>query len=180
MNNWRLHSQLSRWFSVQLLLLLRLASTGASAPEPTPGSIFQKPSGMPTPAGSGFSVFSSPASSASSSSASLGQQAAVKGSFEWEQKRGERHDLEGTLVRTSGDDWKVTWNFKWGNQPVTYEGTVHGNLTSGSVSGTGMDAQKKRKFSFEGTAKDGVWNIHCFEITQGKKPQGIGELTLQK
>lgn len=104
----------------------------------------------------------------------------VKGTFEWKNKKGQKNDLTGTLTPVKEGEWKVVWDFKWGNKPVTYEGVVNGNLINGDVSGTGNEIKGKRTFSFEGQAKDGTWTFQCFETTKGKVPQGNGELTVQK
>jgi hypothetical protein len=152
-------------------LLLR----GAIVAEPTPSSSWSKYFGSPTPAASGSSARAGfPASTPADRSVT------VKGTFEWANKPGEKHDLRGMLTAADGGGWKVKWHFDWGNKPVIYEGTVTGDINNGTVSGTGVDARSKRNFTFEGTAQNGSWTFDCFEVTQGKKPQGKGELAVQK
>ena len=111
----------------------------------------------------------------SAPSPSSDQVVKIKGTFEWQKKPGERHNLEGILTRTSSDEWKATWNFTWSNKPETFKGVVHGNPLNGNISGTGCNA--KSIYSFEGKATDGVWKFDCF---QGKQPQGKGEATIQR
>jgi hypothetical protein len=100
---------------------------------------------------------------------------AVEGTFEWNGKRGQQHELEGTLTPAGPGEWTVVWKFRWGGRAETYEGVVRGDLRNGKVSGTGDDAGRKRAFRFEGTAKDGAWAFDHFETTGGKSaPTGAG------
>ncbi|NOU35672.1 MAG: hypothetical protein HOO88_02715 [Kiritimatiellaceae bacterium] len=106
-----------------------------------------------------------------------GKEVAIKGTFVWEKKPETTHGLDAKLTPVGPNEWSVTWNFQWGNKPVTYVGIVKGNLLDGEVTGTANTTEgKERSFAFEGTAKDGVIKMtHC-ETTRGKKDTGYGEL----
>lgn len=170
--NRRLLPNFRRSSATAAALLLFSVGLGLGTAEPTPSSSWAKSFGSQSGT-TGATAAAAPASA-------VGQEAKVKGTFEWSNKKGEQHDLEGKLTRTSDKEWKVVWDFKWSNKPVTYEGIVQGDINNGDISGTGDEVKGKRKFSFEGKAKDGVWKFECFEVTQGKKAQGTGELTVQK
>ena len=101
----------------------------------------------------------------------------LKGTFVWSNKPEETHDLIAKLTPTGRKEWKAVWNFKWGNKPMTYIGSVKGDLLDGTVTGTGnTTAGPERTFIFDGTAKDGVIKIKHYETTKGKKSTGDGEL----
>jgi len=97
----------------------------------------------------------------------------VEGTFEWNGRRGEQHDLEGTLTPDGDKQWTAVWKFKWNNRPMTYTGVVTGDPRNGKISGTGVDGRARRTFTFEGTAKDGVWTFLHYETTRGA-PQATG------
>jgi len=99
----------------------------------------------------------------------------VEGTFEWNGKKGQQHELEGTLTPAGPGEWTAVWKFRWGGRAETYEGVVRGDLRDGKFSGTGNDAGRKRTFSLEGQAKDGAWTFDHFETTRGKPaPTGTG------
>ena len=109
------------------------------------------------------------------------KQVKVKGTFEWNTKKGQRHNLDGTLTPDDAGKWNVIWEFSWGNSPAVYKGVITGDLRDGEISGTGNETKGKRTFSFEGKAKDGVWTVNCFETTGGVKwGQGNALLEVQK
>ncbi len=97
----------------------------------------------------------------------------IEGTFEWNGRRGETHELEATLKPEGANKWNAVWKFKWNNRPMTYEGTVTGDLQNGEISGTGIDTRARRTFTFEGTAKNGVWTFQHYETTRGS-PQATG------
>lgn len=157
------------------LVALLAGAVGAVMAEPAPSATWSKFFGTPAPSASGSSsLLARPANTPAAGSVS------VKGSFEWVNKPGERHELRGTLRALATGGWKAEWHFDWGRRPMSYEGTVTGDINNGPVSGTGVDAQRKRTFSFEGTARNGAWTFDCFEITGDRKPQGKGDATVQK
>ena len=172
-------SSLSRRARAAVILLAFLASGSLAliASDPTPSASWSKAFGSPSQAPAGAASHSTLLSNEPAKSGPV----TIKGTFEWDHAKGQKHDLVGTLTKSSDNSWKITWNFTWGrNTPLTYVGVVHGNLMNGQISGTGDDLQRKRNFSFEGTATDGVWKFDCFEVTKGKSPQGNGEVTVQK
>ena len=100
----------------------------------------------------------------------------LEGTFEWKGRRGEIHDLAGTLNQSGAVQWTVVWTFQWNNRPMTYTGVVTGDPRNGKISGIGVDERARRTFTFEGTAKDGVWTFQHFETTRGA-PQATGHGT---
>lgn len=107
------------------------------------------------------------------------QEATLKGTFVWLTKPNETHELKGCLTSTGSNEWKVVWNFTWQKKPMTYIGTVTGDLRNGKVIGTGNTTEgRERKFLFEGIAKDGVIEFQHFEVTTNRKPTGDGKMRL--
>jgi hypothetical protein len=105
-----------------------------------------------------------------------GKDVTIKGTFVWEKKPGEIHDLDAKLTPTGQNEWNATWNFVWGKKPTTYVGVVKGDLLNGKVTGTGNTTEgNARSFAFEGTSKDGVITMKHCETTKGKKDTGYGE-----
>lgn len=100
----------------------------------------------------------------------------LRGTFVWSNKPNDTHDLVGRLTPTGPNEWQVVWEFKWSKKPTVFRGKVTGSLQNGAVSGTGDWDEKGRKFTFDGTAKDGVITINHYEVTKGRKATGTGEL----
>ena len=102
----------------------------------------------------------------------------LHGTFTWANERGQSHELEAKLTPTGTNAWQVVWNFNWKQHPLTFTGTVQGDLRHGPVTGTGDMADGKRRFTFEGTAQDGAIKFEHYEVTKHKSRTGTGELRL--
>lgn len=99
----------------------------------------------------------------------------MTGTFVWNGKAGQTNPLKAVLTRTGAGQYTAVYTFTWSGTPKTYVGTVTGNLRNGEVSGTGDG--DRRKFTFTGTAKNGLITFKAFEVTGGRTlPQGHGTL----
>lgn len=118
---------------------------------------------------------------ASPSSQPAAGEIALEGTFVWNNKPNDTHPLRATLTSTGTNEWKAVWSFQWNNKPMTYVGTVRGDIKNGEVTGTGKTTEgKERSFIFEGTAKDGVTKMQHYEVTNGRKATGHGEFRVSK
>ena len=102
----------------------------------------------------------------------------LRGTFTWANEGSQKHELQAKLTPTGTNEWRAVWDFKWKQRPMTFTGIVKGNLHNGSVTGTGEMAEAKRRFAFEGTAKDGALKFEHYEVTRGKGRTGTGEVRL--
>ena len=98
------------------------------------------------------------------------------GTFVWSNEPIQKHELRAKLTATTTNEWQAVWTFNWKQHPMTFTGTVKGNLRTGPVTGTGDSPDGKRRFTFDGTAKDGVIDFSHYEITRGKNRTGNGEM----
>ncbi|HBF33263.1 TPA: hypothetical protein DDW35_01740 [Candidatus Sumerlaeota bacterium] len=100
---------------------------------------------------------------------------ALTGTFNWnhDKKAGTQHPLTGTLTPTGDKQWSVVWNFTWDKKPVTYTGTVKGELVDGACSGDGTGTDGKGTFTFTGVATKGVVQFNSAS-NKGKKPEPTG------
>ena len=110
--------------------------------------------------------------------ATTGSELALRGTFTWSNEGNQKHDLHAKLTPAGTNEWQAVWNFKWKERPMTFTGSVKGNLRNGPITGTGDMGDGKRRFTVEGTAKDGAITFEHYEVTHGKKSTGTGELRL--
>ena len=102
----------------------------------------------------------------------------LRGTFTWTNEANQKHELQAKLTPTGTNEWQAVWDFKWKQRPMTFTGTVKGNLHNGPVTGTGDTQDGKRRFSIEGMAKDGAITFEHYEVTRGKNRTGTGEVRL--
>jgi len=101
----------------------------------------------------------------------------LTGSFVWE--RGDTSgDLEAVFTPTGEDAWDVSFHFTFRSKPHTYSGSATGSLTEGELSGTVLNENKKRTFTFEGSFEDGVFNGNHSEVGP-ERTMSTGTLTLR-
>lgn len=112
------------------------------------------------------------------SAATAGPELTLCGTFTWSNEDSQKHELHAKLTPTGTNEWQAVWDFKWKQRPMSFTGLVKGNLRNGPVTGTGDMADGKRRFSFEGTAKDGTITFEHYEVTRGKNHTGTGEARL--
>ena len=112
------------------------------------------------------------------SAASTETNLTLRGTFTWSNEGNQKHDLHAKLTPSGTNEWKAVWDFKWKERPMTFTGSVKGNLRNGPITGTGDMGDGKRRFSLEGTAKEGAITFEHYEVTHSKKSTGTGELRL--
>jgi len=112
------------------------------------------------------------------SAASTETNLTLRGTFTWSNEGNQKHDLHAKLTPSGTNEWKAVWDFKWKERPLTFTGSVKGNLRNGLITGTGDMGDGKRRFSLEGTAKEGAITFEHYEVTHSKKSTGTGELRL--
>jgi len=112
------------------------------------------------------------------SAASTETNLTLRGTFTWSNEGNQKHDLHAKLTPSGTNEWKAVWDFKWKERPLTFTGSVKGNLRNGPITGTGDMGDGKRRFSLEGTAKEGAITFEHYEVTHSKKSTGTGELRL--
>ena len=98
------------------------------------------------------------------------------GTFVWSNEPIQKHELRAKLTATGTNEWQAVWSFNWKQHPVTFTGTVKGELRNGHVTGTGDTTDGRRQFAFDGTAKDGAIDFVHYETTHGKNRTGNGEM----
>jgi hypothetical protein len=86
------------------------------------------------------------------------------------------HPLKATLTPDGADQWKVVYDFTWGNKPHQYTGTIKGNLKNGAISGSGANEGGKRTWEIQGTAKDGEITFDHWETSGGKRARSGGAM----
>ena len=101
----------------------------------------------------------------------------LTGSFVWEHGNS-TGDLEAIFTPTGEGSWDVAFHFTFRNKPHTYTGSATGSLTAGELSGTVLNENKKRTFTFEGAFEDGVFNGRHAEVG-GQRTMPMGTLTLR-
>jgi len=100
----------------------------------------------------------------------------LRGTFAWANEPAQKHELRANLTATGTNEWQAVWDFNWKQHPLTFTGSLKGDLHNGPVTGTGNTVDGKRHFSFDGTAKDGAIEVVHYEITHGKTRTGTAEL----
>lgn len=100
----------------------------------------------------------------------------MTGTFVWVGKAAETHELKAVLTPTGPGQYKAVYTFTWNRTPKTFTGTVTGNLRSGEISGTGEG--DRRKFTFTGTARNGVTDFKALELI-GARTSAAGHGTLR-
>lgn len=98
----------------------------------------------------------------------------LNGSFYRGNNTKDTHALQATLTPDGPGQWKVAYDFTWGNKPHQYTGTIKGDLKNGAVTGTGVNEGGKRTWEIEGTSKDGVITFDHWETTGGKRARSGG------
>lgn len=108
-----------------------------------------------------------------------GKPVTFTGTFNWKRQGKKTHDLKGIFTPDGENKYKVVWHFKWRKKPVKYEGFVNGNIQNGEISGEGWTANKKRRWTFKGVAKN--WTLQCnhTEVSNKKKPVPTGTFTIK-
>ena len=101
------------------------------------------------------------------------------GTFLWSKdKKKENHALKAVFTPAGANKWTVVFSCDWKEKPYKYTGTASGDLKNGDVAGEAEDEKKKKKWSFAGTAKDGVLTCSHAEI-KGNKKKPSGKFTLK-
>ena len=100
----------------------------------------------------------------------------LTGEFVWN-KRGNRGDIEAMFTATGKETWDVTFHFTFRGTPHIYEGTAEGSLVEGDLTGTVLNENRKRTFTFTGAFKDGKFRGTHSEI-EGQREVQTGTLTL--
>ena len=81
----------------------------------------------------------------------------LTGEFHWTE-RGTTGGLQAVFTATGKGTWDVAFLFEFRGQAHTYSGTAEGSLTEGALSGTVLNEDKKRTFTFSGSFEDGTFN----------------------
>lgn len=109
----------------------------------------------------------------------------MSGTFVWDKKKKEVHDITAEFEPDGKGKWKATFYFKfWGNDH-TYTGDVKGYVGKGKrMSGTIYNDDKKRKFIFSGNFRSGgVLKVKHHEL-EGRREKktytGTMELTVDE
>ena len=98
------------------------------------------------------------------------------GTFIWSNEPLQKHEMHAKLTAIGTNEWQVVWDFDWKHHPMTFTGTVTGDLHNGSITGTGDAPDGKRHFAFDGLVKDGAIEFEHYEVTHGKRHTGTGEM----
>ena len=101
----------------------------------------------------------------------------LTGTYNWGKKA--KQPLKGVFTPDGENKWKVVWTFKHKNKPHTYTGTVEGNLQNGPIKGESVNEGGKRKWKFEGAAKNGVIDCNHVEL-KGKREKKTGQFSIKK
>ena len=101
----------------------------------------------------------------------------LTGEYRWS-RRDNNGDLEAVFKPTGDEQWDVSFYFTWRGDDHVYSGTAEGSLTDGELSGTVLNDNKKRTFTFAGSVEGGVFEGIHKEITGGKEER-TGTLTLR-
>ena len=116
---------------------------------------------------------------ASAADAPAPDQITLTGSFVWAKQAPKTNELKAKLTPDGPQKWKAVYSFNnpLGGKPTVYTGTITGDLQNGPVKGTAINAEGKRTFTLEGTAKDGVLTFDHAETTPNRVgPTGTGTL----
>jgi hypothetical protein len=103
----------------------------------------------------------------------------LSGSFVWEKKKGQNHNIKAVFTPDGDKKWKIVFTFDWGKGPQTWNGSATGDLVNGDIKGEGLHPDGHRKFTFSGTAKDGKIDCTHNETTAGRA-EATGTMTLKK
>ena len=101
----------------------------------------------------------------------------LSGTYVWENGNS-TGDLEAVFTPTGEGTWDVAFHFTFRKKPHTYTGTAKGALDGGTLSGTVLNENKRRTFTFEGAFEEGVFNGTHAEM-RGESKQDTGTLMLQ-
>ena len=102
----------------------------------------------------------------------------LTGEFVWTD-RDRSGDLEAIFTATGEGTWDVSFHFTFRSTPHTYSGTAEGSLAGGDLTGTVLNENRKRTFTFSGSFKEGTFNGTHAEI-EGEKTHATGTLTLKE
>ena len=69
--------------------------------------------------------------------APTGPELIVRGTFTWSNEDRQKHELHAKLTPTGPNEWQAVWDFKWKRRPMTFNGSVKGDLRNGLLAGTG-------------------------------------------
>jgi hypothetical protein len=90
----------------------------------------------------------------------------LTGEYQWDQG-GASGDLKAVFTPTGEGTYDVSFYFNFRGRPHTYTGTAKGSLTDGGLEGTVENDNKRRTFTFQGTAEGGRFSGTHAEITSG-------------
>src|ERR1041384_3118053 len=97
----------------------------------------------------------------------------MTGTFVWDKKKGQNHDIKAVFTPNGDKKWNVVFTFQWamgknkhkdgGEQ--SWKGTAEGDLVNGDIKGEGLHPNGVRKFTFTGTSKDGKIDATHTEVS---------------
>ena len=100
-----------------------------------------------------------------------------KGDYDWTD--GDIGPLSATFTPDGENAWKVSFDFVWNGDELTWKGTAEGSLADGTeVTGTATDGN--RNWVFEGSIKDGVMSGVHREIREGRDPYESGTFEIKR
>lgn len=104
----------------------------------------------------------------------------LTGQFIWNKQQDKPRELKAVFTPDGPQKWKAVYTFLnpvAKDQPVTYTGTVTGDLQNGQINGTSIAEGGKRTFELQGTAEKGVLTFTHSETTNHRvTPTGTGVL----
>ena len=97
------------------------------------------------------------------------------GEFVWDS--GGQGTLEAVFTATGEGRWDVVFRFKFRGERHVYTGTAEGSLTDGTLSGTVLNENQRRTFTFSGDVQEGRFSGRHSEVQNGRE-KSTGTLTL--
>ncbi len=105
-----------------------------------------------------------------------GEPRTFRGHWEWA-ATGDSGSLEAVFTPTGEGTWDVSFHFNF-QGPHVFSGTAEGSLDDGKLTGTVIDEDDERSFSFRGMFRNGKLRGTHFEVTGGSRRR-TGTLSLR-
>ncbi len=104
----------------------------------------------------------------------------MTGQYIWNGDPSNPGDVNAVFTPKKGDEYNVSFHFKFQGYEYTYTGSATGKLDNGHLEGEVKDQTGRRTFVFAGDAKSGNFSGTHAEIGRRDKRQDTGTLTLKK
>jgi hypothetical protein len=104
----------------------------------------------------------------------------LTGQYVWKSDPQNPGDVKAVFTHKAGDEYNVSFHFKFQGGEYTYTGSAKGKLDNGALAGEVKDQTGRRTFVFEGTSAAGKFKGTHAEIGRRDKREDTGTITLAK